>query len=601
MPDHLFGFGPGSIAGFVETAFVSCSPRKDVALQYAGHCQCPLRKDEEDTVFCALHKSTLLEISTGALSSGAWLGWVSQFPDEDEYCLPAGSFFQVTSVRRERHVNVFQLSVHDNSSGITLGQIRGQRKTDVLAFGENMFEEARQLLLCSPAVARQLHSELVRLNNVKASFADIYNSKSMEWFHSISNYQGALNHVVGDWKSILESAILSALAWLRENEGAEATWNSIAKQDALDMHRVALLLMQRCADGTVGKENIGVLRKKLAQFSLAVGADSGITDEQAAQYWQEYGDHLQKSSSYASALSAFQQALALYRQTEGIPGSPWIPSVCKMLCRIGNVYRLMGEMERASETLEEAQTQAKTIDCRYHPIMADVAQAMALCYSTQAKPREALLQCEESLRIKMVYLSVHHDSIQEDLGTIRHLIANANFDNLTSRFRALQRFFWIITNASNPHRASSDNESAVKEVVDYMSTAKKISAAAAEWGLRVLTAASGCIAEDAAIMGKIEMHVICEVISVCMQKFCGDAQVQEAGLQALNTLCSCSQAVFPNAITTLDKTAIWRAMAAHLKHRDHGSHFWALIDKHAPDWRKAKHHLDGLVEVLLSE
>lgn len=38
---------------------------------------------------------------------------------------------------------------------------------------------------------------------------------------------------------------------------------------------------------------------------------------------------------------------------------------------------------------------------------------------------------------------------------------------------------------------------------------------------------------------------------------------------------------------------------AHLKHHDHGTAFWKLIDAHAGDWRKAKHHLDGLVEVLL--
>jgi len=40
---------------------------------------------------------------------------------------------------------------------------------------------------------------------------------------------------------------------------------------------------------------------------------------------------------------------------------------------------------------------------------------------------------------------------------------------------------------------------------------------------------------------------------------------------------------------------------AHLKHHDHGADFWKLIDAHAGDWRKAKHHLDGLVEVLLHE
>lgn len=38
---------------------------------------------------------------------------------------------------------------------------------------------------------------------------------------------------------------------------------------------------------------------------------------------------------------------------------------------------------------------------------------------------------------------------------------------------------------------------------------------------------------------------------------------------------------------------------AHLKHHDHGPAFWNLIDTHSGDWRNAKRHLDGLVEVLL--
>ncbi|MDP2080833.1 MAG: SprT family zinc-dependent metalloprotease [Pseudotabrizicola sp.] len=40
---------------------------------------------------------------------------------------------------------------------------------------------------------------------------------------------------------------------------------------------------------------------------------------------------------------------------------------------------------------------------------------------------------------------------------------------------------------------------------------------------------------------------------------------------------------------------------AHLRHHDHSPEFWKLIDAHAGDWRKAKYHLDALVEVLISE
>ncbi len=40
---------------------------------------------------------------------------------------------------------------------------------------------------------------------------------------------------------------------------------------------------------------------------------------------------------------------------------------------------------------------------------------------------------------------------------------------------------------------------------------------------------------------------------------------------------------------------------AHLKHHDHGSEFWQLIDTHQPTWKKAKAELDALVEVLTVE
>ena len=40
---------------------------------------------------------------------------------------------------------------------------------------------------------------------------------------------------------------------------------------------------------------------------------------------------------------------------------------------------------------------------------------------------------------------------------------------------------------------------------------------------------------------------------------------------------------------------------AHLKHHDHGSEFWSLIDSCSPGWEHSKKQLDGLVEVLTTE
>ena len=39
----------------------------------------------------------------------------------------------------------------------------------------------------------------------------------------------------------------------------------------------------------------------------------------------------------------------------------------------------------------------------------------------------------------------------------------------------------------------------------------------------------------------------------------------------------------------------------HLKHHDHGSEFWSLIDSYSPGWEHSKRQLDGLVEILTTE
>ena len=205
MPEHVFNFGSGSSAGFVERAFASCSSKQDVALQYAARCTCALRKDEEDAVFCPRHMSTLLAISTGALDGAAWLGCISQIPDEDEYCLAAGSLFQTTGVRHERHVNIYQVSVRNNVCGPTLEQLKEQRKHTVLEFGAGLLTEAHQLLISTPAAAEHaLCSELARLQSLQVSFVQVsfahkYSACRVEWCDSVANYQ---------WKSILESLVL---------------------------------------------------------------------------------------------------------------------------------------------------------------------------------------------------------------------------------------------------------------------------------------------------------------------------------------------------------------------------------------------------------
>ena len=595
IPEDLLNFGAGSTSGFIERAFVSCSTRQDVALQYAGLCGCSLRKDEEDVVYCSTHKSTLLEISTGALDCGAWLGWVSQYPQEDEFCLPAGSFFEVTGVRRERHANVIEVSARESKSGVTLDVLRQHRKKCVLNFGNSLVSEAQQLLTCTPALVTHVQSELGRLENLKESFTHTFMAHSAEWFNSVANYQKAINHTFCEWKSILESACLVILAWQREQQEFEATWTPHMKRHVLKMNQMALLIMQRCTDGEWGAKNVRVLQKRVADLVLKYSSDLLLSSHEAAQHWCEYGKALQQELKYHDALSAFEHELALLderkqepidsaqRELDSINQNSEVVSrervsiakspencvlVCMSLCRIGNLYRLMGDEGLACKMLEDARDKARALDRKYHPVMADVAQAFGLLYYSQAKTREALLQFEESLRIKMVHLSVQHESVQEDLEHIRRVIAAAKFEKGIHKFRALERFFWIVTNSSNPHRASSHNDLSLKEVVNYMHAAKRMTTTSAEWGLRVLAAALECVAEAPDIMGKVALQVVSEAVCSCMLSFCGDERVQATGLSALLALCKGYPEIFlGNSSTALDLQAVWRAMAPHIASR----------------------------------
>ena len=412
MPEELFNFGPGSSAGFVERGLASCSPNREVALHYAGRCNCALRKDEEDAVFCPLHMSTLFEISTGVLDSGAWLGWVSQYPSEDEYCLAAGSVFEMTGVRREQHVNIYRLSVRSSCS-YTIEQLQEQRKNNVLEFGLSLLAEVRQLIVRTPIAAQELHSEMAKLNSIQASFMHKYSARRCDWFHAMTNYQSAMNDAFYQLKSILESCVLSILAWLRTQEEAETTWSNTSKCNIRRMLEMALLMMQRCAEGESGANNIQVLRRRLAQFGLKYGNDLGMAPREVAHFWWEYANVAQRCHLYPDALSAFQQDLLLRRQMVSIAVTTHSerPQICRTLCRIGSMHRLMGENSKASEVLQEARKEALKLDSAFHPVMSDVAQAMALLYYSENKIREALLHFEESLRIKMVHFSVRHESV----------------------------------------------------------------------------------------------------------------------------------------------------------------------------------------------
>lgn len=596
MPDDIFDVSHSFATGFTERNFVSCSPNRDVAMSYAGSCVCELRADEEDVVFCSSHKATLFEISSGALDAGASLAWVSQYPHEDEYCFAAGSYFEVTGMRRERHVNVYEVLVRSNCCGRTLEELNEHRKRALLEFVNDRFNEARQLMVSTPVAARVFREDLSNLHNQYVSLEQKYAAYGAEWFDSTANYQDAYNEVFSSCRSVLESSAIRILSWLKcqqdslehriefsTDDAVQAsaqsyasyikigsayfnfpvTWSAASTCRILEMHETALAIVRWSAVGSSGADDVRVLQGNLARFLLKHGDIVGKLPHEVASCWRDFAHDAQGCQKYEEALAALQQELALHSRM-----SPNLSSagICETLCRIAKVHQAMGQHANADHSLEEACRHAEVLESRYHPAKGDLAHTRAVLHMRRGVTKEALQHFEESLRIKMVHLSVQHDSVQEDLLHIRGLISLADFDKFKPRFRALERIFWVVVHASNPYRASSDDDLSLKEVVDYMRTAKKISASAAEWGCAVLCAAIESVSDVPHLMGKLSLQGLSEAVCNCMQLFCGNKLVQEAGLSTLLALSSHYPAIFSSPETALDLDVVCRCMAAHRHH-----------------------------------
>jgi len=101
MPTDILALDASS--GFVECAFSSATPRREVALQYSG-TDC----------------SSIFEIQTGLIDKGATLDWVSQYPNEGEHVILPLSNFQLLGMRQMSKLQVIRetqqmmLSQHDS-------------------------------------------------------------------------------------------------------------------------------------------------------------------------------------------------------------------------------------------------------------------------------------------------------------------------------------------------------------------------------------------------------------------------------------------------------------------------------------------------------
>ena len=97
MPTDILALDGKS--GFVECAFSSATPRREVALQYSG-TDC----------------SSIFEIQTGSIDKGATLDWVSQYPSEGEHVILPLSNFQLMGMMRSQRDSLIECLKREQSN-----------------------------------------------------------------------------------------------------------------------------------------------------------------------------------------------------------------------------------------------------------------------------------------------------------------------------------------------------------------------------------------------------------------------------------------------------------------------------------------------------
>jgi len=145
--------------------------------------------------YCDLHRSTILEIRTGQMNRGATLKFISQFPDENEHVLLPLSHFEVTGMRREKHLNIIETNLSVNPNSTTMEQLRESRKNAVLNLGTVLLGESVPLLSCSPS---QIEARL--LGELRHAGADS--------FSDIVLFRSRINELLHDWQTIMDTEAL---------------------------------------------------------------------------------------------------------------------------------------------------------------------------------------------------------------------------------------------------------------------------------------------------------------------------------------------------------------------------------------------------------
>eukprot|EP00961_Rhodomonas_salina_P294972 3935013-Rhodomonas_salina.2 len=219
LPARFLRGNAQGVRGGVEMAFLSTTSDLSVAMHYAAGGAMPV----------------VFAIEVGAVDKGAALGFLSQYPDEDEILMPPRSFMEVVGepsviVAEAAPFLLVPVKININLQCPTLDQLRESRKTMILSTLEHV------------------RKEINRDVQLKIATDEVKERAKMDIFWDFEDEHGGKRFVESikeEGAKALAAAKERAPSWFNEDRQFRR-----AMQDALNVQRRALRKLELWMEDT---------------------------------------------------------------------------------------------------------------------------------------------------------------------------------------------------------------------------------------------------------------------------------------------------------------------------------------------------------------
>ena len=353
---------------FVEFAFSSATPVKEVAQLYAGS-----------------DRSSIFEIEVGEIDRGADISEFSQYPQEQEHVIPPLSHFEIVRVRREGNVNCYQLKLNVNLRALTLAELRSARKNVVWRLARRLQFEAEQLLDApSPQVEQVVQTKIEPVGD--------------DWFNDPANFKAAICELVDKFTSELR---LCADA-KRQRAHAPDT----PEQDRLELLHEAAHLLTKASSTPAEKAKVSKVQgEMLAMLPQGQGKGSEHLDLIATNALV-LAKNLQAEGNLEESLQMLDRCLSMQQDmhSQEPSGHPDIAEVLYWKAKALQETNSKANLDASLQVLQDALEMRRALGDSNREI-ALLHNSMGLVYRDMDDLPKALAACQQALAYQsaMVY------------------------------------------------------------------------------------------------------------------------------------------------------------------------------------------------------